>query len=472
MDRTRMKGVTRREVISLLGAAALGGAMPGDYAFAAQAPNPQAGNAQGEFLIRGGHVMSMDAAVGNLTRADVHIRGGVIQAVGPNLSVPSAIVVDAVNRVVMPGFVETHWHMWNSVWRGLAEDATDYFRMQSWAQHYTPQDHYTAVMYAALEAINSGITTVHNWAHGVRNYGDVEAELRALRDSGLRGRMGYVGVIGGVPTSAADLGKALGWIEANAPGRLSLSMLLDGARDHFATQVRLARELGLKTITDHGGFMAQPDLLGPEFLYTHGTSLTPEQIRLIAQRGIKVGLCPGTDPMIGAGLPPIHALLTGGVPLDNISITVDVTAQTPADPFEMLRTLVNAGRIQQMNSTSLGAIAQANPDWLFSYRDAIRVGTLGGANVLGVTDQVGSLTPGKRADVIVVRLTDVNMLPAADTDPAMQLIQHGQPDNVETVFIDGFIRKQAGRIVGLDVDRIMADAVALQMALRERALPG
>lgn len=471
MNKIRMKGVTRREVLSLLGASAVGGAIPGGVAFAAQAPNSPASNAQGEFLIRGGQVVSVDPAIGTLARADVHIRDGVIQAVGPNLSAPAAMVVDAAQRVVMPGFVETHWHMWNSVWRGLAEDATDYFRMQSWAQYYTPQDHYAAVMYAALEAINSGITTVHNWAHGVRSYSDVEAEMRALRDSGLRGRMGYVGVIGGVPTSEADLRKALGWIEANVRGRLSLSMLLDGAREHFTAQVQLARALGIKTITDHGGFMSQPDLLGPEFLYTHGTSLTPEQIRLIAQRGIKVGLCPGTDPMIGAGLPPMHALLTGGVPLDNISITVDVTAQTPADPFEMLRTLVNASRIQQMNSTSLGAIAQANPDWLFSYRDAVRVGTLSGANVLGIADQVGSLTPGKRADVIVVRLTDVNMLPATGTDPAMQLIQHGQPANVETVFIDGQLRKQAGRIVGLDVDRIMAEAVALQVALRERAQP-
>ena len=173
--------------------------------------------------------------------------------------------------------------------------------------------------------------------------------------------------------------------------------------------------------------------------------------------------------MIGAGLPPIHPLLAGGVPLENISFTVDVTAQTPADPFEMLRTLVNAGRIQQIGNTNLGAIAQANPEWQFSYRDALEFGTLSGANVLGIADQIGSLTPGKRADVIVIRTDDINMLPAPNTDPTMQLIQHGQPANVDTVFIDGQLRKQAGKLVGVDVRKVVADAAAAQAALRARA---
>jgi len=422
-----------------------------------------------EYLIRGGRVVSVDPQIGTLEAADVHLRDGVIQAVGRSISAPTATEIDATNTIVMPGFVETHWHMWTSVWRGLAEDASDYFRLQGWSARYTPEDHYDAVRYAALEAVNAGITTVHNWAHGVRSSDDVQAELRALADSGLRARMGYMGVVGGQATSAADARRALDWISANGEGRLSLSMLLDGAGEHFAAQVALARELGLTTITDHGAFLARPDLLGPEFLFTHGTGLTPEQIRLIAQRGIKVGLCPGTDPMIGAGLPPIHALLTNGVPLDNISITVDVTAQTPADPFEMLRTLVNAGRIQQMGTTDLQAIARGNPEWVFSYRDALRVGTLSGANVLGMSNQVGSLAPGKRADVILVRLTDVNMLAAAGTDPVMQIIQHGQPANVDTVFIDGRLRKQAGRLVGVDVPQVMARAGALQTRLRAGA---
>jgi 5-methylthioadenosine/S-adenosylhomocysteine deaminase len=473
MTSDKTMSLTRRDALGMLGATVAAGSLAVPAMTMAQnatrSSGPAAAAQSDEYLLRGGHVLTLDATLGELSRGDVHIRRGAIMAVAERIDAPTATLIDATGMIVMPGFVETHWHMWNSIWRGMADDATDYFRLQSLSAHYTTQDHYTSVLYAAMEAINAGFTTCHNWAHGVRSFADVEAEMRALVDAGVRARMGYVGVTAAGPTSAEDLRRALGWIETNGQGRLSLSMLLDGARDHFVRQVQLARELKLKTITDHGGFLAYPDQLGPEFLYTHGTNLTAEQIALIARRGVKVGLCPGTDPMIGAGLPPIHPLLAGGVPLENISFTVDVTAQTPADPFEMLRTLVNAGRIQQIGNTSLYAITQANPEWRFSYRDALRLGTLSGANVLGIADQVGSLTPGKRADVIAIRTDDINMLPAPNTDPAMQLIQHAQPANVDTVFIDGQLRKQAGKLVGIDVRKIVADAAAAQAALRVRA---
>jgi cytosine/adenosine deaminase-related metal-dependent hydrolase len=459
--------MTRREALAL-GAATVGSLLAPERAHT-QAPPPDSAAGAGDFLIRGGHVVSVDPAIGELTRGDVHIRQGAIAAVGEDVAAPGATVIDAGDMIVMPGFVETHWHMWNSIWRGIVNDATAYFQAQSLGAHYTVEDHYNAVRYAALEAVNSGITTCHNWAHGIRDFADAEAEMKALVDAGLRARMGYVGVTRTGVTSRADFERALDWIAQNGEGRLSLSMLLDGANGRFRDLVRLGRELRLKTITDHGAFMAFPDLVGPEFLLTHGTSLTPEQIAMVAQRGVKVGLCPGTDPLIGAGLPPILALLNGGVPLANLSFTVDVTAQSPADPFEMLRTLVNAGRIQQAASSSLTAIAQAGPAWRFSYRHAIELGTLSGANVLGIADQTGSLTPGKRADVIVVRKSDVNMMPAPDTDPTMQLVQHAQPANVDTVFIDGRLRKQAGRLVGVDVGRVVADAAASQAAIRERA---
>lgn len=425
--------------------------------------------ASDQFLIRGGHTLTFDSSLGDFPKGDVLIRGGEIAAVGAKIDAGKAVVIDAANCIVLPGFVETHWHMWNSIWRGMLADASAYFGANSLAEHYTAEDHYTAVLYAACEAMSAGITTCHNWAHGVRNAADVEAEMRALRDSGLRARMGYMGVLRSGPTPAADLRAAIDWAKANGGGRLSIGMLLDGAGDALAGQVRVARALELKTITDHGGLLQHPDLFGPELLVTHGTGLSAADIRVIAENGIKVGLCPATDPMIGAGLPPIHALLAGGVPRANVSFTVDVNAQTPADPFEMMRTLVNAGRIQQAKSTDLRAIAQSAPKWLFSYRDALELGTLSGANVLGIADQVGSLTPGKRADVILVRKDAVNMLPAANTDPMFQLVQHAQPANVATVIIDGRVRKHAGSLVGLDVAQVVANAAAAQTAIRRRA---
>ncbi len=467
--------LTRRQMLGTLGAAAaavgVSGVAQGQTQTQGQVPAPTARRTPPrEFLLRGGRVLTVDPTLGDLPVGDVHIRDGVIVAVAPRVTAPGARVIDATGMLVLPGFVDTHFHMWNTIWRGMANDASEYFGFQRLAANYTVDDHYLAVLYAGAEALSAGFTTTHNWAHGVRSYADLEAEMRALTTLGLRARQGYVGVVNRVATSADDLRRALAWIATNGQGRLSLSMLLDGAGDQFASQVKVARELGLKTITDHGGFMAFPDLIGPDFLYTHGTALTAEQVALIARRGIKVGLCPGTDPMIGAGLPPIDRLITGGVPLANISMTLDVTAQTPADPFAMLRTLVNAGRIQQAGSGDLQGIARANTAWRFTYDDALRVGTLSGANVLGLADLTGSLTPGKRADVIMVRTSDPNMLPLGPSgNAAMQLIQHGLPSNVDTVFVDGVLRKRAGRLVGIDQAKLAADAAAAQLALRRRA---
>jgi cytosine/adenosine deaminase-related metal-dependent hydrolase len=114
-------------------------------------------------------------------------------------------------------------------------------------------------------------------------------------------------------------------------------------------------------------------------------------------------------------------------------------------------------------------IAQSGTQWKFSYRDAVTVGTLSGANVLGLAGQTGSLTPGKRADIILVRTDEANMLPAANTNPTYQLVQHGEPANVDTVIIDGQIRKRNGKLTGIDAGAIVAKAAAALTEIRKRA---
>jgi cytosine/adenosine deaminase-related metal-dependent hydrolase len=465
--------LTRRGALGVLGAvggAAAGAALGGAASAAPLDSARDEGDARRENLIlKGGYVLSMDDEIGDHARADVHVQGGKVVAVGPNLRAAGARIIDARDCVVMPGFVETHWHMWNSIWRGMINDATEYFNAKALAASYTVEDHYVAVRYAAMEAINAGITTCHNWAHGVRDFADIKAEMRAMRDSGIRGSMGYMAVIDETPTTEADLRKAQDWAREKGAGRLKVGMILDGAGAHFAAQVGIARELGLRPITDHGGGLSHPELLGPEFLYTHGTDVTPDAMQLIAEHGVHVGFCPGTDPMIGAGLPPVQTMLEGGVPLDQMSFTVDVTNQSPADPFALLRVMVNAGRIQQADSSSIFPIVKAAPDWDFSYRDALRLGTMGGADALGLGHRIGSLTPGKRADVIMVRLDDVNMLPAPRTNRTFQLVQHAQVSNVDTVIVDGYVRKESGRLVGVDAAELVERAAAAQVAIRDRA---
>lgn len=429
-----------------------------------------------EILLKGGYVLTMDAAIGDLTVGDVLIRGNQIIEVGSSIESSAAQVIDASDMVIMPGFVETHWHMWNSSWRGMADDAAEYFRFSGvLAPHYTIEDHYTAVRYAALDALNAGITTVHNWSHGIRGFDDVQAEMQALVDTGIRAKMGYLAFIQGVATTEADLNRALQWINDNSQGRIGLGLLVEGGTpDQYEAAVALGRSLGLRPITDHGGGLARPDLAADEFVVTHGTGLTSEAIQIIEQNNIKVALSPLIDPMIGGGLSPTYPLIVGGVPLENISFSVDVSAQTPVDPFASLRAIVNAGRIQQTqaNDASQNSGFMNVPTasgWAFTYRDALFVGTYGGANVLGLQDQIGSLTPGKRADVIMVRTDVLNMLPLDDVNMPFQLVQHGLPANIDTVIVDGQIKKRNGALVNINLEEVIAETAASQAAIRERA---
>ena len=168
------------------------------------------------------------------------------------------------------------------------------------------------------------------------------------------------------------------------------------------------------------------------------------------------------------GLPPIHDLLRAGFPFDDIGFSVDTTCQTAADPFAALRTTVNAARIQQAGTSNLLSMARSAPAWDLGYRDAIRMGTMSGAKILGLGDEIGSLSIGKKADVILVRLDGANMLPGTATDPALQLVQSALPSNVEMVIIDGIVRKRAGRLVDDGAHEAVRAAAEAQAAILQR----
>jgi len=179
--------------------------------------------------------------------------------------------------------------------------------------------------------------------------------------------------------------------------------------------------------------------------------------------------------MIGGGLAPIYPLIANGVPLENISFSIDASAQTPVDPFASLRAITSAARMQQVQSNRtgqvMGTLVVPSPEtqWEFSNRDAVYIGTYGGANVLGLADQIGSLTPGKKADVIMVRTDMINMLPNTDSDIPMQLIQHAITSNIDTVFVDGSIKKFNGILLDEDLEQIIDEAAQLQRRLRQQA---
>ncbi|MGA1741148.1 MAG: amidohydrolase family protein [Pseudohongiellaceae bacterium] len=476
----KTKGKVNRLRRKILQSSAIGGVAltyGAPFAKAQSSAMPESLMRSREFLLKGGYVLSMDNDIGDIAVGDVHIRDGEIIDIAPAINAPQAEMIDATDRVIMPGFVETHWHMLVSHWRGIANDAADYFRLSSTLEpFYRTEDHYTAVRYSALDALNAGVTTCHNWSEGMLDQAGAIAEMQALVDSGIRAKMGYSAFHEGTLKTAAEMERTLAWINENGEGRLGLGLLLDGApAAQMAAAVELGRSYGLWPISDHSGGLDYLELAGPEFIVTHGPGLTEEAMRQIAQNNLKVALSPLIDPMIGGGLAPIYPLIANGVPLENISFSIDASAQTPVDPFASLRAITSAARMQQVQSNRtgqvMGTLVVPSPEtqWEFSNRDAVYIGTYGGANVLGLADQIGSLTPGKKADVIMVRTDMINMLPNTDSDIPMQLIQHAITSNIDTVFVDGSIKKFNGILLDEDLEQIIDDAAQLQRRLRQQA---
>lgn len=429
-----------------------------------------------EYLVTGGHVLTMDPELGDVVGGDVHVRDGVIVEVGTDLEAPGAERIDVRGHVVVPGFVDTHWHMWNSLWRGLSHDAVGYFGLHRLAHAFTAEDHHVAVRHAATEAIDAGFTTVHDWANALRDRADTEAELAALAATGIRGHFGHGdGAPGqGHALTAEELAASVAWADEHGGGRLTVGAVVHHAPD-FRASVAAARELGLRTIAPHADFSPHVDLLGPDVVYTHGAGAPTQLFGLLGARGVGVALCPSTDPLIGAGMPPLPEMLAGGIAFDRIAISVDVTAQSAADPFAAMRLLLGVNRIAQRPGMSFVDIVvqdmAGGPDTTLMHpREALAIATINGARVLGLDDTTGSLTPGKRADLVTVRTDDLNMLPLhEEADPAALLVLCGQPSNVDTVLVDGRVLKRGGRLVGVDVPELVRTTAAARTALLARA---
>jgi cytosine/adenosine deaminase-related metal-dependent hydrolase len=467
--------VTRRRLLGGAAATVAAGAVAAAPAAAGGRHHGGGPPTKGELLIRDGYVLSMDPAIGDLPRADVHVRGGEIVAVGPGLRAPRATVIDARDQIVMPGLVDTHWHLWNSSMRpfmvsGLADRA--YFNVTNvLGPHFTPIDTYRATRLALAEGIAAGITTVHDWSHNVRTPAFADASLRALREVGVRGRFSYGWAQQGpldVPMDVAGIARTkqrwfsrpslieLGVASRNVvPGqspRGSISIPL--AHQDWAA----ARELGLP-ITLHASpaglvtLLEEEGLLGPDVQLVHPTQTTAAENEIVVARGTAWSMS-----SIGeAGRGPVEQirffeLAQAGA---RLGLSVDSSSIDSADMFSAMRILHKATSNRLGQSTGITA------------RRMVELATIDGARSMGLGNAVGSLTPGKRADVILVNRLDPNMAPPGD--PATQLVSLAQPVNVDTVMVDGRILHWRGRLVDFDVERAVRDAQQSAAAISRRA---
>ena len=353
----------RRSVIKAASALAVTGVAAGAGCAQTGAGNPSGETrslpARGEFVIRGANVLTLDAALGDFARGDVHVRDGAIVAVAREIAAPSASVIDAGGMICMPGFIETHWHLWTSFLRPMmsTDDAKrGYFPVtNAMGRHYTPQDSYRSVRLGLAEALSAGATTVHNWAHNMRSPDHADAELRAMRDVGLRGRFSY-GPAQGMPDDQlmdlAGLAKIKQqWMPNDGMLTLGISsrnvgddtnalrgnISLETARKEWGG----ARALGLPITMHTSGqspikLLDSAGLLGPDVQLVHPLLTTAEERKILKERGVSYSTSPVGESQrpASAGVIQLAELLEAGV---KVSMSIDLTGTYNVDFFQCMR---------------------------------------------------------------------------------------------------------------------------------------
>jgi 5-methylthioadenosine/S-adenosylhomocysteine deaminase len=429
-------------------------------------------------VIRNAYLMTMDAA-GDIKDGDVHVRDGVIVAVGRNIDAPGAHEISGAGCIVLPGLVETHWHMWNTLLRSMSGDRPEhgYFRTTATlGQKYEPNDMYQGTRLAAAEAINSGITHVHSWCHNIRAMDYAVADILALKESGLRARFSY-GSWQGQPNNEVmnlrDLEKLkAGWANHSNEGLITLGMAWRGQGGNnpataipeavWKTELEAGRALSLPISVHASGSRAvagqidainKVNLLGKDMQLIHVAFASDDAIKAMAKSCSSVSLSPFSEMRIGFGVPKVTEFIAAGIPIGLSVDTVELTGN--ADMFGIMKLLQCVENGKSENEFKLSA------------RRVLEFGTIEGARSMGIDSIVGSLVAGKRADVIMVSTRNVNL--GVFGDPAHMLVTAAQPANVDTVMVDGRILKRNGELVAVDRGQIVEEAGAASVALRKRA---
>ena len=395
-------------------------------------------------LIKGGTVLSLDRAVGNMVEADVLTEDGVIREVGKSLRARNAELVDATDTIVMPGFVDTHRHLWQSLIRNLGT-TTD----ADVAGHYTPDDVYAATLVGLLAALEAGITTVVDWCDISDEMGHLDAALSAHVDSGARTVF--------VPSRPdAEPASATTTLASASPD------LVEAELDGVAASWAQAREQGRRihahagTAASSGGEVAElgrRGLLGPDVTLAHCTRLSDADFDAIAESSAAVVLTPASDMAGGVGSPPMQQLIDRGI---RPGLGVGDERLAPGDIFAQMRAAIS---VQHATLFDLKLAGKGGVPNLLNTRDVIRYATVDGARVAGLADVTGSLSPGKRADVIVLRTDRPNIAPV--NDPIGAVVWGMDTSNIDWVFVGGSPLVANGESAA-DVTRARDLAVAAQ----------
>src|SRR5579871_621760 len=411
-------------------------------------------------LLKGGTILSMDPNVGDFVRGDILIQGKKIAAVGANVKVsgPAPRIIDASNTILIPGFIDCHRHSWEGVLRRIIPngDIGKYMATtnQGFALHYRPQDMYVGNLITALGCIDAGITCIIDNSHNARSAAHSDSAVQALIDSGIRAVHAS-----GAPQAGnwdhqwpQDLERLQKRFFASDDQLVTLRMFAPPNRENWI----YARKLGLRITTEFQGPQAamaldslwQDRLVGPDNTFNHCGALPERTWQILRESAATIDVCPRSDAQygLGEGISAYQHALDHGI---KPGFSVDNETSYSSDMFAEMRTAFFMQRAALQNRRFSGEQNLPGP---VNVRDVLQCATMNGALCAGLPDKIGSISPGKEADIVMIRADDINLYPS--NNALGTVVQAADRSNVDTVIIGGRIRKQNGRIVGLDMNRL------------------
>ena len=424
---------------------------------------PPIGGGGRKVLIKGGYVATVDKTIGEVADGDVLIDGNSIAQVGKNIHIDDADVIDARGKLVLPGFIDTHRHTWSTILRGMIPDGDFpiYMRVINglMVPHYRPDDVYAGNLLGAAGAISDGITTMLDWSHIMNTPDHADAAVRALKDSGVRAVFSPGIPITPISLSSPDyveriqkeyFSSAEQLVTLGLAVRLASGPTFEGCLE----DIKFARAHGLRITSHVDGRPAQrgitklneAGLLGPDITHVNPTGILDDEFKMVADSGGTLSAAPVAEMMSQGAFPDVQKWLSFGL---RPSLSSDNETRVPSDMFTQLRALLMSDRGQEIARAG----KEGRRSKLLPLREVLAFATLDGAHALGLDDKIGSLTPGKRADVIIMDLSDIKLIPV-NGDPVATGLLHGRTSDVSWVFVEGKVKKRDGKLVDIDLTRL------------------
>src|SRR6266566_2859755 len=408
-------------------------------------------------LLKGGTIISMDPSVGDFVQGDILIQGKKIASVGANvkLSGPAPRVIDASNTILIPGFIDCHRHSWEGVLRRIIPngDIAKYMATthQGFAPYYRPHDMYVGNLITALGCIDAGITCIIDNSHNSRSSAHSDAAVQALFDSGIRAVHAS-----GAPQSGdwdkqwpQDLARLQKRFFGSDDQLVTLRMYSGLDRENWT----LARRLGLRITTESTGAAPMMEelwhekLLRSDVTYNHCNGWPENVWQWVRDSAGTVNVCPRSDPQygLGEGIPAFQKALDHAM---RPGFSIDNETSYGTDMFTEMRVAFN---IQRAMATYRRSNGDAKMPAMVSVRDVLECATVNGAANAGLLAKCGTLTPGKEADIVMVRTDEINLYPS--NNAIGTVVAAADIRNIDTVIIGGKVRKFRGNLIGINMEK-------------------